>query len=155
MRWRALLSSCHPFTAGHKNKPHGMYGLQVQAEFSWDSEMKVVICTVAKRLLENNDLADGGLNKWEIEWSNAKTSLWEEVSSSSGYFDHGVVSVWESWWHEWVGGEETYWQTVNLFSRQMMSISNRTGAVSQSWWSLASMVSHSCWYRQCSACRRQ
>lgn len=124
MRWRALLSSCHPFTAGHKHKPHCMYGLQVHAQFSRDSGMKVVICTVAKWRLENDDLPDGSLNRWEIEWSHAKTSLWEEVCCSSGLLWPycSVVSDWESWRHEWVGGEGTeskrVLQTNNVHLKQ-------------------------------------
>lgn len=146
---RVLLFSCHPFTAGHHPKPHySMYGLQVHAEFSWDCWMKVA----GEKQPRNADLPDGSLNKWGTEWTRAKTGLLEEVNFLSAYFDHSAVSVWESWWHEWVGGEGACWQRVILFSRQIMS--NRTGAVSQSWWSFASWVSHSCCYRQCSVCRR-
>lgn len=65
MRWWALHSSLHTLTAGYNNKLHCMYGLQVHDEFSWDSERKVAICTVAKWQLENEDLTDGSLNNEE------------------------------------------------------------------------------------------
>ncbi len=153
MRWRVLLCSCHPFTAGYKNKPHCMYGLQVHTEFTKESWTKWSSVQWPSSSEDTPIYQMAALNKWETWWSHAKTSLWKDAHSPSGYFDHSVVAVWESWWHHRVEGEGMCWQSRNLFSRQIMS--NGAGAVSRWWWSFASRVSHSCWYRQCSVCRRQ
>lgn len=126
------IPGAHRIQVGFLDEGHDLYSDHVDARKTW--------------------LTRWQLEKMRTEWSHAKASLWE-VHSAFGCFDHSVVAVGESWWHDWVGGEGICWRSINLFSRQIMS--NGAGAVTQSWCRFASRVSHSCWYRQCSVCRRQ
>lgn len=109
MRWKELFSIHPAQRATQTSRAARMYGLQVHTKLMWDSGMKVVICTVAKKRL--NNLADGSLNKWEAEWTHAKTSLWGDVHPSFLRPQCRGSSVVRG--GEWEGREGTFWQRIN------------------------------------------
>lgn len=143
MRWRALLSSCHPFTAGHKTSH--------------------TVC-MDRRCTQNS----GGIlewRSWSVQWPSLGTertiyqmAAWinETLNELLQRLDCGkkfsppsaTLSTVSKQWGSPDGTTATSWQSINFFSRQIMSTG--AGAGRQSWWRFASRVSHSCWYRQCS-----